>query len=301
MSDAPAERPGRGHDVARGARYIVLATLLFATMGAVVKHVSADVPTPMIVFFRNLFSVVVLLPWLLRHGLDAIRTTRLPGHLFRATAGLISMVAYFFAIEAMPLGEAFLLQYTAPLFIPLAAWVLLGERASRRVWGAILLGFAGIALILKPGAAVFTPAALLALASGLFSSIAMIGVRRLAQSEPPARIVFYFVALGALLSALPLPWVWQSPEPAQWLTLILVGVIGAAGQLALTRGYACAPATQIGPFMYTAVLFAAGYGWWLWDEVPDRWSAAGAVLVCLAGVWTLRSGATEPQRSRTDG
>ena len=112
------------------------------------------------------------------------------------------------------------------------------------------------------------------------------------RGEPAARVVFYMTMLGTLLSAAPLPFAWQTPTLQQWLLLGLLGVAGTGAQLALTRAYACAPAAHIGPFTYTAVLFAGLYGWLFWAEVPDGLSLAGAIVVCVAGVWTLRLGGT---------
>jgi drug/metabolite transporter (DMT)-like permease len=279
------------HDLRRGAGFVLIATLLFASMGACIKVASAELPTGMVVFFRNAFSLATLLPWLLRNGIDTVRSTRWRTHLFRATTGLASMYALFHAIGGMPLAEAMLLNYAAPLYIPLIAAMGFDDQPPRRLWGPILLGFAGIGLILKPGAALFTPVAMLAAAAGLLLAMSMVSVRRLARTEPATRVVFYLLVLGTALSALPLPFIWVTPTAKDWLVLCLIGGIGTVAQLALTRAYACAPAAQIGPFTYTAVLFSGIYGWMFWDEVPDWLSFTGAIVVCVAGVWTLRAGA----------
>lgn len=286
------------HDLRRGAGLVLIATLLFASMGAGIKLASAELPTTMVVFFRNAFSLATLLPWVLRNGLATMRSARWRTHLFRAGTGLAAMYALFFAIGGMPLGEAMLLNYAAPLYIPVIAAIGLDERPPPRLWGPILLGFAGIALILEPGAGLFTPIALVGLASGILAAIAMVSVRSLARTEPATRVVFYMTVVSTLLSALPLPLDWVMPAARDWLLLCLVGVIGTGAQIALTRAYALAPAAQIGPFTYMAVLFAGIYGWLFWNEVPDALSLAGALVVCVAGVWTLRVG-IEPAAEAT--
>jgi len=285
-----------GHDLRRGAAFMIAATLLFATMASCIKLASVDLPTGMIVFFRNAISLATLLPWLARQGISTLQTTRWRTHLFRAGTGLTSMYAMFHAIGGMPLAEAMLLNYAAPLYIPLLAALGFDDRPPARLWGPILLGFAGIALILKPGAALFTPVAMVATAAGVLAAMSWVSVRRLARTEPAIRVVFYLQVLGTVLSALPLPFVWQTPSIREWLLLGLIGAIGTVGQLALTRAYACAPAAQIGPFTYTAVLFSGIFGWLFWGEVPDGLSLAGAIIVCVAGVWTLRT-STGPARS----
>ncbi|MFO1377562.1 MAG: DMT family transporter [Steroidobacteraceae bacterium] len=285
-----------GHDLRRGAGFMITATLLFATMAACIKHASADLPTGMIVFFRNAISLATLLPWLARQGVSTLRTTRWRTHLFRAGTGLASMYAMFHAIGGMPLAEAMLLNYAAPLYIPLLAALGFDDRPPARLWGPILLGFAGIALILKPGAAMFTPVAMVAMAAGVLAAMSWVSVRRLARTEPATRVVFYLTVLGTGLSAAPLPFVWQTPTLGEWLLLCLIGAIGTVGQLALTRAYACAPAAQIGPFTYTAVLFSGIFGWLFWREMPDGLSLAGATIVCIAGIWTLRIGTAPAPR-----
>jgi drug/metabolite transporter (DMT)-like permease len=227
---------------------------------------------------------------LLRHGPRHFATHHLGAHLVRALAGLAAMYCYFYAIGRLPLAEAVLLNYSAPLFIPLAALLWVGEPFSHRLWWPIGVGFVGITLILKPGLDLFTPVALLGLAAGVFSALAMAGIRRLSSTEPATRIVFYFSLTAALVSALPLAWRWQTPDPALWLQLLLIGVLSTAAQLLMTRAYAHAPAAQVGPFSYGIVVFAGLLGWGLWAEVPDILSLAGAALVVVAGVLTIRMG-----------
>lgn len=281
----PAMHP---HNLPRGAAYMLAAGLLFAATAAIIKNVSAQLPNEMVVFFRNLIGLAALAPWLVRRGPRHFATRHLGAHLMRALAGLAAMYCYFYAIARLPLAEAVLLNYSAPLFIPLAALLWVREPFSTRLWWPIGIGFAGIALILKPGLTLFTPVALLGLAAGVFSALAMAGIRRLAATEPATRIVFYFTLIATLISALPLAWRWQAPEPALWLQLLLIGLLSTAAQLLLTRAYAHAPAAQVGPFAYGIVVFAGLIGWALWAEVPDALSLAGALLVVFAGALTIR-------------
>ncbi len=272
----------------RGAIFMVIAALLFAGMGALVKLVSASLPNEMVVFFRSAMGLVVLLPWFWRQGLAGIRTTALPQHLARSAAGLGAMYCFFYAIAHLPLAEATLLNYSTPLFIPFIAAAWLGERIPRGLWQILIMGMVGVVLILKPGLALFTPAALVGLASGILAAFAMTGIRRLSRTEPVTRIVFYFTAFSAVVSAVPLLWRWQTPGPEWWGALIAIGVLATAAQLFLTRAYRCAPAAQVGPFTYMTVVFAATAGWLFWDEIPDGLSLLGALLVMAGGVYTIR-------------
>jgi drug/metabolite transporter (DMT)-like permease len=264
--------------------------LLFATMGALVKSVSVSLPNEMVVFFRCLMGLLALTPWLVHRGPRYFATRKLGAHLVRALTGLAAMYCFFYALGRLPLAEAVLLNYSAPLFIPLAALLWVGEGFSRQLWWPIAIGFAGIALILKPGLALFTPVALIGLAAGILSALAMAGIRRLTSTEPAVRIVFYFSLTATLVSAVPLAWAWQTPAPGLWLKLIAVGVLATSAQILMTRAYAHAPAAQVGPFSYGIVVFAGLFGWALWGELPDLLSLAGVLLVIVAGILTIHLG-----------
>lgn len=276
------------HQPARAAAFVLGSALLFAVTGATVKAASAQLPHLEVVFFRSFFGLVGLLPWVARHGLRGMATHRPGLHLIRAGAGLAAMVGFFYALAHLELATAVLLNYSAPLFIPFIAAVWLGEPLRRALLWAVVIGFVGIALILKPGWATLSPAALAGLSAGVLAAVAFVAVRRLHSSEPTTRIVFYFGVLSTVLSALPLPWIWVMPSPAIWALVVAMGASATGGQLLLTHAYSLAPAAQVGPFMYSVVVFSAGLGWAIWGEMPDAWSALGTVLVVAAGVLAMR-------------
>jgi drug/metabolite transporter (DMT)-like permease len=242
-----------------------------------------------IVFFRSAVGLVVLLPWLLRLGAGGIRTQRLGGHLWRAAFGVCAMYAFFYALAHLHLAEAILLTYSTPLFIPFIAWAWIRESPPPVIFPAIALGLAGIVLIARPaGGLALSPASIAGVLSGICAAGAMVSIRRIADTEPAPRIVFYFSALSTLISAVPLAWSW-SPVPGRMLALLVgVGVLATLGQLCLTRAYALAPAARIGAFTYVAVVFGGLIGWALWHERPDGASLLGMALVigcCLLAGW----------------
>ena len=272
-----------------GALFILCATFVFAILGALVKVVSSSLNNEMVVFFRNALALFFILPWLwYRRPPGGIRTSRFKFHLLRTLTGLGAMYCFFYAIAHMPLSEAFLLMATAPLFIPLIAYVWMREPVANNVRGAIIIGFIGIAMILKPGFGIFQPVMFVGLGAGVFAALAMVSIRRMSASEPAIRIVFYFTVLSTIISAGPLYWSWITPEPETWWPLILIGLLAAVGQFMLTKGYSFAPAAQVGPFTYGQVVFATFIGWIFWGETLDILTWFGAVLVCVAGVITAR-------------
>ncbi|MES0874195.1 DMT family transporter [Sinimarinibacterium thermocellulolyticum] len=267
-------------DLRRGATHALISATSFSIMGACIKQAALTTPNELVVFIRCAVSLVILLPWLTRRGGVGIRTQRLGGHLLRAGFGIASMYAFFYAIAHLPLAEAMLLTYTMPLWIPFIAWLWLRERPALVVFPAALLGLVGIALITRPGLHPVDPfAAIVGAVSGLLAACAMVSIRRLTDTEPATRVVFYFALLGTAIAGVPLLWAWQTPSLPALGLLIAAGALATLGQIHLTRAYGCAPAALVGPFTYVTVLLAALIGWLVWGEKLDRWSLLGAALV----------------------
>jgi drug/metabolite transporter (DMT)-like permease len=272
----------------RGALFMVASALFFAGMGVGVKVASRTLPSSMVVFFRNAISLAALLPLLPRLGRGGLATTHLGEHLVRSLAGLGAMYCFFYAIAHLRLADAVLLNYSLPLFMPLIAQAWLGEAMPPGLGRGLAVGFLGVALILKPGLGLFNPAALVGLAAAVLAALAQVGVRRLTDTEPVTRIVFYFAAISTLVSAIPLAGSWRTPAPGVWGTLLALGLSATVAQLFLTRAYAHAPAAQVGPFIYACVPFAALLDGALFGIWPDTLSIAGGILVSFAGILTLR-------------
>jgi drug/metabolite transporter (DMT)-like permease len=275
-------------DLRRAAVLMMLSSLAFATMGAAIKIASQEAGNAMVVFFRNAVGLVALLPWAFSAGRAGLVTHELPGHLLRGLAGLAAMSCFFFAIGHLRLADAVVLNQSFPLFLPLAERIIAGEPFLPGVWRSLTLGFCGVLLILKPGSGLFTPVALAGVASAVLAATAQVGIRRLTRTEPIERIVFYFGVIATSVSALPLPWLWRTPSPGTLAALVATGVLATIGQLLLTRAYAHAPAAQVGPFVYTGVVFAALADWALWRTLPDAFFVPGALLIAAAGASMLR-------------
>jgi drug/metabolite transporter (DMT)-like permease len=275
-------------DVRRGALLIVLSALLFAGMAASVRIISQQLPNAPIVFFRHFSMLLLLAPWLLRRGPSALRTSHFRTHLVRGLAGVIAVACYFYALARLRLADAVLLNQSIPLFVPLVERVWLGEPIPPRLWRVLLVGFAGLLLILRPGVGVFEPVALVGLSSALFASVAQVGIRRLTRTEPVIRIVFYFGLVASVVAAPPAALTWRAPSSSTWALLALMCVLATVGQLTLTRAYVHAPATRIGPFLYCGPVFAGLLDWLIWGRLPDLVFAAGAVAVVLAATLALR-------------
>ncbi len=264
---------------------MVASALLFALMSVAVKAASAALPNVVVVFFRSSAGLLTLLPFIV--GVD-LRTAHVKEHLVRSLAGIASMYCFFYTLAHMRLADAVLLNYSLPIFMPFVESAWLGEEFPRRLWTPVLVGFLGVIVILKPGQGLVEPVALIGVASALFAAIAQVGVRRLTRTDPVPRIVFYFAIVATVLSAFPAAANWVTPSGSLWWIVLAMGATATIAQLAMTRAYAHAPASQVGPFIYSAVVFAAALDWVFWRKLPDAYTAAGGILVAVAGILSLR-------------
>ncbi len=281
-----------------GALYMLAASVVMALVGTSVKWATEGLSSPVVVFFRNFFSLLVLLPWLVRPGGINVRTPHLRLHAVRCVFGFCAMNAYFYAISKMHLGSAVALNFTSPLWIPFVAWFWLREPVARRVLLASLAGLAGVWFIRTPESGVWSLAGLSGLLSAVLASGALVGVRRLTLAgEPTGRIVFYFALGSTLLMAPALPWAWQTPTALQWVALFVTGAVASLAQFLLSRGFARAPAAVAAVFYYGTVPAAAFFGWLFWGERLTAGFLAGALLICGAGIaasWPERRKAGPP-------
>lgn len=275
-------RPGKSLPL--GMALIIGSQFLFAGMGVGIRFLADEVPNEVLVFFRNILGLGLLAPWLFRDGLPGLRTQVPHLHLLRGVAGLAAMYCFYYAIMRLPLAEAMVLLLGAPLYIPLIGLLWLKEPVPARVWLGVALGFGGVLVMMRPGlAGISTPVAL-ALLGGFFAAIVQVTIRRLSRTEPTLRIVFYFAFTGTLLSALPLAWAWSTPSPHALVGLLAVAVCSTLGQVCLTQGLSMASVARLGIFSYFSVIFAAAFGWLLWQEPITHWQVAGSLLILLAGL-----------------
>jgi len=263
---------------------MISAEFMFTSMAAVVKLTSTTLPNESIVFFRNFLVALFLLPWMLRPGTHLIGTQYLRFHLLRSLAGLSAMYCFFYSLAHIPLAEATLLRLTTPFFLPIIGRWWLEEAVTKQVRWAILIGFLGVIVVLKPGYATFSPVAFVALFGAACAALAKTSIRRMSDTESSITIVFYFAFIGSLVSLIPLIWTWVTPEPQMWTPLLATSFFGLLGQLLMTQAYMRAPAGQIGSFSYVSVVFASLFGWLFWRELIDKWFFVGAGLIFLAGL-----------------
>lgn len=283
-----------------GALLILCSEVFLVLSGMVIKQLSGELPTEMIVLFRNLFGLPLFLPWLIRNGSSALKTTKLRFHLMRAGVGVTAMTCLFYSWGYLPLAQAALLKQTAPFFMPIIALIWLGERIPVTVKLAIVVGFCGVALINPPEQGVINFAVIIALLGACLGALAKVTIRRMRDTESPQRIVFYFAFFSTIFASVPASLNWLTPSFEQLLWLGVLAATSTVAQLLLSKAYGMAPAGQLAPYTYGSVAFAALFGWLFWDEILAYNSWLGIALVCSAGIVAMlgkKSGPVEAVRS----
>lgn len=272
----------------KGALLLLLAEACFAGIGAIVKFTSATATEAQVVFFRNFFALLLMLPFLFKHGFSLLKTKRWYLHASRAITGIISMYCFFYVLARLPLAQGMLVLLLSPFVVPIIARFWLKERPSRITLAGIVLGFAGVVLALPTPDPNLNLILLVALVSAILVAVTKTTIRYMSDTEPAVRIVFYFSLLTAVLSAIPVPFYWQPLNSGVWLAFLGMGVLAAIGQLAMTRAYAIAPASDIGMWTYSSVIFAGAFGYLFWQEPITMSWAAGVLVIFYAGYITTR-------------
>ena len=276
----------------RGILWMLLAVTLLTSMFVVVKHMAEELPVFVVALARTFFSLCMLLPWLMRVGVPGIRTTRHGLHFVRSFFGISAFVFVVFALEDLILADAMVLAFTSPFWSILIGIIALGEAIRGHRIAATIVGFCGVIMIVKPQGGV-EPAMLLALGGAVLTSLAMISMKSLSSTEPPTRIVFYFMFFGTLIMLPPAALTWQTPTLIQFGWLLLAGVLGAVGQEFLARAYDAGEVSIVAPFDFMRLPIAALLGYIAFSELPDAWSIAGTVVIVAAALYLLRRGRKE--------
>lgn len=261
---------------------LTCSALLFSIMGVCIRYASGSVDNFTIVFFRNVVGLFLFMPFILTKGIQHFKTEKLWMHTWRAIIGSIAMYGFFYAIAHLKLSNAMVFTYSAPIFIPLIAWLFLKEQVTASMIVAALIGFLGVLCVAKPDAGLFDLMSFVGLTASFMAALAFVTVRALTQTEPPERIVFYFCLIGTIISIIPMFWLWRPYTWTELTYLVVAGILANVSQIFLSYAYKLAPAGQIGPVNYIAIIFAGIWGYLFWNELPDFYSLIGLSLIFCA-------------------
>jgi len=271
-----------------GFLYGILAALS-STISALLIKWTQEVPNTTMVFARFFIALLFFLPYLIRHRAE-IHFFQAPKHLIRGLAGLGSMYCFFYSIEHLPLVTAITISNTFALFIPVVIFFWLRMRIpNMRVW-AVVVGFLGVVLILRPEKAISEWADLTGLLGAVLSAIALVGIRQLSKVEPAETIMAHYFLLSTVVSFVPMLVSWEPiARPMLWFNLVLIGIFSVAYQYCLTKSLTHAPSSKVGAISYLNVIFSGLVGWWFFAEVPTWWVLAGSALIIAGGLIAVLS------------
>jgi drug/metabolite transporter (DMT)-like permease len=281
---APAQHP------LRGIALFMLALMLFALLDATSKHLTATFAVPLLVWARYALHFVIMLVFVAPSmRLQLVRTDNLALQVVRALALVGTTGFAMMAFRSMPLAEATAVLFLSPLLVTLLAGPFLGERIGAGRWAAVVVGFAGVILIARPGGALTLAGVLWALAGAACYAAYQLLTRRLSHAEHPLTLLFYTALVGTAVMSLALPWFWFefSPSPLQWLQIASLGFYGGVGHFILIRAFRLAPASTLTPFGYTQLIWAGLLGWLVFGHIPDAVSTAGMTVIAAAGLWLV--------------
>jgi len=258
---------------------MILAGLCWTVMTIMVRQLSADYSSFEILFFRNLVAVCILLPLSIRRGFSSLKTQRLPLHCLRALLSYIGVLLLFYGVANLPLPDVTALSFTQPLFVVLLAALILRESVNGACWAAVIAGFVGLLVIVRPGFIAVELATVLVLFSAFSYAVSNICVKRLMTTDTANQSVFYFNLLMLPISLVPAIFFWVTPALADLPLLVGIGLNGTIAVYAYARSFTLADASAVMPFDFLRMPMAALAAFLLFSEIGDLWTWVGSFII----------------------
>jgi drug/metabolite transporter (DMT)-like permease len=293
---------------------LVLGIMVFSIQDAILKFLSSAYPVTEAIVFRCAMALPLLLAFVwLETGRLSLKSRNFMAVVLRGLILLVAYTTYYMALPALPLAEAVALFFISPIIVTLLAALILRETVTPATWLAVIVGFAGVLVILQPGSALFEPAALFSIASAAAYALSMIIARKIGGTETASVMAFYqnivyllgAAAMAAIIAQagpqsavhpsidfLVRPWVWPTPRDA--LLMAACGIIAAFGAFLLTHAYRSAQAKFVTVFEYTGMIWGPLWGFLVFAEIPRWTTIAGMLLIFAAGLYALRTASPEP-------
>tara|TARA_B100000073_G_scaffold102412_1_gene81833 strand:- start:991 stop:1839 length:849 start_codon:yes stop_codon:yes gene_type:complete len=265
-----------------------ISVCAFSLMDIIVKW-SEAYPLGQVLFFRGFFGVILYFIIMPKENIKNFYYTKRPGlHFLRCLSGLIALIAIFIALRNLPLATVVSISFAAPIFTTIFSIFLLSEKVGVFRWLAVIIGFVGILIITEPGFSSFNIYFIYPIIFCLGLSYVAIAIRQLSTTEPVWLISLYFSITITLASLFTLPYGWVMPNFSDLTLLILIGVFGGLANLWLGQSYKLAEVSLVSPLKYLALIFAIGFGYFIWGEVPSLKTLFGAALVIISSIIIFR-------------
>jgi len=289
MTAAVPAHTQRAENIRLGIALMMSGLLLFTLGEALVKLLARDYDIPQIVWGRYAFHALFTVLFFSRGNLLRQARTARPGlHVGRSALMLVATACFFTALRYLPLADAVAIVFVGPLLVTAFAIPLLGEQVGARRWAAIVVGFAGALIIVRPGAPGMHWATVLPLISAACYALYQILTRIAARSDSAETSLFWTSAFGVVAMSAAVPFFWRAPDAAGWAMMVALGAAYGFGHYLLIRGLEIAPASRLSPFLYTQIIWATLLGLLIFDQFPDGMTFLGLAVVIASGIYIWR-------------
>lgn len=280
---SPARR--RPANTVRGGLWMLAGALSFTLMTALIREVGQEIHPFQVAFVRAVTNLLLILPFAIRTGRTVFVSDNQRAYALRGFVGVVFLMSYFPGASMIQVSDSQALIFTSPLFTTMLALVFLGERLRVHRISALIVGFAGALIILRPGFTALNVGALLVLLGALANATSNVIVRHSTRTDHPDKVVFFLMIYVTPLIAIPAAFVWTTPDLRQLALMVGVGVFATLNQRFLSRAFANAEATAVLTFDFARLPFAALVGWFVFAELPDIWTWAGGAVIFGASVY----------------
>lgn len=271
----------------RGILLMCLAMACFVIMNTMIKSMRGELPVAELVWGRYFFHALLIMLLFPRRIPTLLDSANKLLQLVRSLMVLLATVLMFTSVGLMPIADVVAITFVAPLLIVVLSVVVLREYVGVRRWAAVIVGFVGVILILRPGGSLFAPVALLPVAIAVTYAVYQIITRLVAQSADPLNTLFYSALVGAVTMSVVVPFDWVTPSALQWAKLVGCGLLGGLGHYAIILAYERAEVSLVAPFAYTELVWATGFGFFVFGDLPDFWTFVGAAIIAASGIYIV--------------
>ncbi len=280
--------PARRVENGKGLLLMGLGMFLFAAVDTIAKFLTSELHPFQIVWTRQLGLLVGAVFLLALHGRRLFLTAHPKLQLIRGLVAALSAAAFIYAIRHVPLADAVAVSFVAPFMVTLMAALILREPVGWRRWVAVVLGFVGSMIILRPGMGAVHPAAMLVVAAAFFFACRQVISRAIAARDGTGTTILYTAMTAVLVLSMPLPWVWVTPGRSEFLLLVGLALLAGLAEVCVIRALELGLAVAVAPVHYTLIIWASLYGWLVFGQFPDAWTWAGTAIIMVTGMYTLR-------------
>ncbi|MCK4987222.1 MAG: DMT family transporter [Desulfobacterales bacterium] len=268
---------------------MIFMTICFSSLDASAKYLSNELPLWVLLWGRYVFNFLFVALFFVRGApADIIHTRNIKLQILRSILLVASTLTFWMALMLLPLADCVVILFVAPLLVTMLAAPLLGESVGRHRWTAVLLGFIGMMVVMRPGIAIFEWVLILPLITALLYAGVQISTRILGRTDGALTTLLYSSAGGVIISTIGVLFFWVTPSFEQWLVLGWLGFLGALGHYLMIKAYEIAPASLLAPFDYTTLIWATILGFVMFGDLPDTWTVLGAIIIMSSGLYLIR-------------